>query len=210
LDDHRCRAYDGVDVFEALDSADLLVMMGMHWRGMVHPSAGGLPYRPMQLSHKLAFERHVASGKPLLLHHAAIYSYDDWPRFSQLVGFRWDWEKSSFVNITEYQVEIKPTGHPVLDGVENYTIVDEVYINIQVAPGFVPQDHAAATFENPHAARHNGHTLMQEAPLVFTAEGGRVPGAGRLVYLVNGHDMRAFSCPALRLMWINAVRWLLA
>ena len=37
-----------------------------------------------------------------------------------------------------------------------------------------------------------------------------VEGAGKVVYLANGHDLRAFECPALRQLWLNAVRWLMA
>ena len=43
--------------------------------------------------------------------------------------------------------------------------------------------------------------------MIITAEGGRVEGAGRTVYLANGHDLRAFACPALPRLWQNAVRW---
>jgi hypothetical protein len=46
--------------------------------------------------------------------------------------------------------------------------------------------------------------------MVITADGGRVSGTGRMVYLANGHDLRAFESPALRKLWANAVRWLLA
>ena len=46
-------------------------------------------------------------------------------------------------------------------------------------------------------------------PMIITAEGGRLAGAGRTVYLANGHDMRAFAAPALRRIWENAVRWAL-
>ncbi|MBN1964760.1 MAG: ThuA domain-containing protein [Anaerolineae bacterium] len=204
-----CTAYDGVQAFDALDDADLLVVMGMHWPGMDEEPPGGLRYVPMQSAHRAAFERYVTSGRPLLAHHAAIFSYSDWPRFSDLLGFRWDWETTSYAPVTEYDVQIKPTGHPITQGVTHFTIEDELYVNIQVTPGFEPESHAAVHIRSERTVRGNGHRVTQEVPLVFTAEGGRGPGAGRLVYLANGHDMKAFECPALRQLWINAVRWLL-
>jgi type 1 glutamine amidotransferase len=45
--------------------------------------------------------------------------------------------------------------------------------------------------------------------MVITAEGGRVAGAGRTIYLANGHDLAAFACPALRQLWLNAVQFAL-
>ena len=75
-DSYRCEFHDGVDAFDHLDHCDLLVLMGLHWTGMAP-----LVYRPMQARHKEAFERYVASGRPLLAHHGAVASYDDWPRF---------------------------------------------------------------------------------------------------------------------------------
>ena len=43
---------------------------------------------------------------------------------------------------------------------------------------------------------------------VITATGGRVDGAGKMVYLANGHDMRSFECDAMHTLWSNAVAWL--
>ena len=52
-------------------------------------------------------------------------------------------------------------------------------------------------------------TLCVQLSGWLTAEGGRVPGAGKLAYLVNGHDMQAFGSPEFRKLWINTIRWLL-
>jgi type 1 glutamine amidotransferase len=31
----------------------------------------------------------------------------------------------------------------------------------------------------------------------------------KIAYLANGHDMKAFECPAMKTLWLNAVRWAL-
>jgi type 1 glutamine amidotransferase len=207
---HVYQIFDGVAAFEALGDADLFVVMGMHWPGMAHPSSGGLVYHPMQEQHRLAFERYVAAGRPLLVHHGAIFSYPDWPRFQELLGFWWDWEHSSYVPVSEYQVRVQPTGHPIVAGVEHFTITDELYVNVQVAPDLAPTVHAAAYVRDDELPRGNGHRPSRGLPLVYTAEGGRAPGAGKVACLQNGHDMRAFECRALQRLWANAVDWLLA
>jgi hypothetical protein len=75
---------EGLAAFERLDNADLLVVMGLHW-------TGGGNYQPMQSRHQAAFENYVASGRPIIAHHGGIASYDDWPRFGELLGFAWIW-----------------------------------------------------------------------------------------------------------------------
>ncbi|MBN2470121.1 MAG: ThuA domain-containing protein [Anaerolineae bacterium] len=205
---YDCVIRSGVAAFEALDEADLFVPMGSHFTGMTAPERG-LTYEAPQASHRHAFERYVASGKPILVHHGAIVAYDDWPRFTELLGFRWVRGITHHPPVSEFRVRVKPTGHPVLDGVADYTIIDELYIDVQVMPGLTPEVHAAAYIPDDTLPQSNGHTFLREQPLVWTAEGGRVPGAGKVVYLANGHDMRAFAGPALQRLWLNAVRWLL-
>lgn len=187
--------YDGVDAFDHLTDCDLLVLMGLHWRGMATDGSGKLPYRPMQEKHKKAFSQYVSSGRPLIAHHGAIASYDDWPLFGGLIGFSWVWELTTHSPMGDYHVRVLPTGHPVLAGVADYHLHDEVYYNVQVAAEFKPTIHAEVEWDG----------LCR--PMVMTAHGGRIAGAGKVVYLANGHDMQAYQCPALRQLWSNAVQW---
>ena len=195
---HRCELLDGVDALEprVLDGTDLLVLMGLHWTGMTGGTPS-LPYRPMGESHRAAFERYVRGGKPILAHHGAVASYDDWPRFGELVGVAWVWGKTNHSPIDSHTVRVLGTGHPVVRDVRDYTLVDELYYDLKLADGLRPDVHAEAQWDG--AAR----------PMVMTAEGGRVDGAGKVVYLANGHDLRAFEAPALRQLWVNSIRWLL-
>lgn len=207
--DYACHSYDGLAAFEALDDADLLVLMGMHWAaGMTDDLGFGPHYQPMRAAHKTAFERYVASGRPLLVHHAAIFSYEDWPRFGELIGFQWQFDATRYAPVTEYQVTVEPTGHPIVAGVDDYMIVDELYVDVQITSGLNPQIHAAVYIQNEIPTEGNGHSRAKDVPMVFTAEGGRISGAGKVVYLANGHDMQTFECAALQQIWLNAVDWL--
>ncbi len=187
--------YDGVDAFDHLDDCDLLVLMGLHWTGMKAEWGGRMVYRPMQEKHQQAFRRYVASGRPLICHHGAIASYDDWPDFGGLIGFTWRWGLTTHSPFGDYTIRVRPTGHPVIQNISDYRVQDELYYNVQVAAEFNPVIHADVEWS---AVRR---------PMVMTAEGGRIAGAGKVVYLANGHDMRAFECPALRQLWMNTVNW---
>ncbi|WP_428938968.1 ThuA domain-containing protein [Fontivita pretiosa] len=191
-EEFACHKAEGLAAFEHLNECDLLVLMGMHWSGW------GREYRSPTETHRRAFERYVASGRPILAAHAAIASYDDWPRFGELVGFTWIEGISTQLPPAEFRVRILPTRHPVISNVSDYTIMDEMYQDLVFTPGLDINVHAIA--------EHDG----RQHPMVITAEGGRIIGAGKTAYLANGHDMRAFECPAMRQLWLNTVAWCLA
>jgi type 1 glutamine amidotransferase len=190
--EYACHTAESLAAFEHLNECDLLVLMGMHWTGWEGR------YRSPSETHRRAFEKYVYSGRPLLSAHGGIASYDDWPRFAELVGFQWVFGSSSHSIIAEHQVHIRRTGHPIVEGVQDFSLVDELYGGLQYTNGLNIQVHADASWDG------------QKHPMVLTAEGGRINGSGKTAYLANGHDMRAFESPALKQLWINAVRWCLA
>jgi type 1 glutamine amidotransferase len=190
--DFWCHTADSLAAFEHLNECDLLVLMGMHYVGW------GARYRSPNEAHRRNFQKYVASGRPLLSAHGGIASYDDWPGFAEMVGFRWPWDAASNSLIAEHRVRILNTGHPIVEAVEDFTLVDELHDGIQVTPGLKIRIHAEALLDG------------RQLPMVMTATGGRkVAGAGKTAYLANGHDMRAFECPAMKQLWVNAVRWCL-
>ncbi len=195
--DYECQSADGPAAFELLDNCDLFVVMGLHWTGMCEEWAGSMRYAPLQPRQQEAFEQYVASGRPLISHHGAIASYDDWPRFGELLGFTWVWGVTTHSPLGEHTVNVLPTGHPIVAGIEDYTLHDELYYDIKLTPGLAPSTHATALWDG------------QPRPMVLTAQGGRIAGAGRTAYLANGHDLQTFDCPALRQLWCNAVDWAL-
>lgn len=185
--EYTCEIGDGLPAFEALDRCDLFVVMGLHWTGS-HGTEWG-DYHPLTDRHKKAFEEYAASGRPILAHHGGIASYDDWPRFGELVGVTWVWKHSSHSPYAQHTVRVLPTGHPVVEGVRDFTLQDELYYNLAITKGLEATVHAEAEFDG------------RRLPMVITAP--------RRVYLANGHDMAAFQCPAMKQLWINSVRWLL-
>lgn len=194
--------HEGVEAFDHLDDCDLLVLGGLHWTGCApdkHAWPDGVErcrYIRPSGKQKSAYVDYVTSGRPLLGWHGGIASYDDWEDFGTLIGFRWDWRVTGHSAYQEWEVEIQPTNHPVLEGVTNYRLEDELYYNVQLTTGLDYQVHAYAKWPDRH-------------PMIMTAEGGRVAGAGKTAYLANGHDLRSTSCEAFRKVVINTLLWLL-
>ena len=207
----------GADAFEKLTDADLYVAAGLHWTGLddISSHIGSAPEPPIWASaqiekhpyipptdqQKSNFRNFVQSGRPILAFHGGIMSYDDWPEYRCLLGFRWEIGITDHTLYSEWEVKIK-SEHPVVRNVSNYRLSDELYYNVQVEPAMRAEMHAFAEFgsEGNRPAKF---------PMVMTGVGGRINGAGKTAYLANGHSMQTFECPALRPLWISTLNWLL-
>ncbi|HET7571436.1 MAG TPA: ThuA domain-containing protein [Gaiellaceae bacterium] len=200
----ECR--DGAAAFDDLDRCELFVGGGLFWTGM-----DGLPdtsppwpegidpttYRPLDESRRRAFVDFVASGRPLLAWHGGTGSFDDWPEYGRLLGFRWAWGTTGHSAYAGWRVEVEPTGHPVVAGAGSFDVVDELYHDVEATAGMETAVHAWAGYEG------------RRLPMVVTAEGGRVAGAGRTAFLANGHDMRALEAGDFCRIVVNTIGWLL-
>lgn len=200
----ECR--DGASALDELERCDLFVAAGLHWTDMDGLPQAGPPwpdgvaatsYRSPSPEQRRAFADHVAAGKPVLAWHGGTGSFDDWPEFGRLLGFRWVWGTTSHSAYDRWRVEVEPTGHPAVAGAESFEVDDELYYDVELAADMTAAVHAAALYEG--APR----------PMVVTAEGGRAPGAGRTAFLANGHDMRAFDAEPFRRIVVNTIDWLL-
>lgn len=187
--DFACHTAESLAAFEHLEECDLLVLMGQHWTGWEGR------YRSPSEFHRKNFEKYIQSGRPLLSSHAAISSYDDWPRFSELIGFGLEWKSSNASPVGEYPVQIRVPGHPIVEGVSDFRLTDEVLADVQ--------HRDPARTEVLAEVRWNDRSF----PAIRTMKGGRILGAGTSTYIGLGHDMGSFRSSELKQIWLNAVRW---
>jgi type 1 glutamine amidotransferase len=89
------------------------------------------------------------------------------------------------------------TGHATVREIGQYELEDEIYHTIAINADATPTVHSVVEWQG----------VLR--PMVISLEGGRVQGAGRVVYLANGHDMKAYQCDAMRKLWVNSAGWLL-
>jgi type 1 glutamine amidotransferase len=207
--DWRIETAFGADVFDQLAEVDLYVAAGLHGMELEEAlpaeawtSAGVAPHgytRPTERQ-KDGFRHYVAAGRPVLAFHGGIVSYGDWPEYGRLLGFRWDRGYTGHSRCAEWKVQVDTDRHPVVAGVRDYVVHDELYYNVVIPPELEVQVHARALFAE-----------WVTFPMVLTAEGGagRCPGAGKTAYLANGHSMQSMEPPAIRQLCLNTLRWLL-
>jgi type 1 glutamine amidotransferase len=196
----RLENRNGREAFEDLDDVDLFVVSGLHYTKMdaaVWPTP--MTYIGMTDADLAAFRSYVASGRPVLGFHGGVASYDDRPEFGQLIGVYWNWVTTAHTPVAVWLMEPGDVVTPITKGVEAFRSDDEIYYNLQLAGGLLnTKVHLRGCY----------HDL--KLPLIFTANGGRIGGAGKVGYFGLGHSMESVKAPEVKSLLLNTIKWLLA
>ncbi|WP_188896573.1 ThuA domain-containing protein [Microlunatus endophyticus] len=133
--------------------------------------------------------RYLASRRPVLALHSAASAFTDVPEWEAAIGARWIPGTTWHPEHGPATIEVR-TGHPIVDGADDFVIVDERYTDLRVA------DWVDAS------ALHRLDGVVH--PLIWAAEAdGR-----RVVYDALGHDVHSIRTPDHRAFLERAVRWL--
>jgi len=141
-----------------------------------------------------AFPAWVRGGGNLLALHAAPICFDDWPGWGEVVGARWDWDRSGHPPLGGMEVQVvarHPVTEALLDsGVDRFTVTDEAYGRMWLADDVEP-----LTVSRWDGADH---------PLLWA----RRVGEGKVVTSTLGHGAASFDHPSHRCILRAAVAWL--
>lgn len=172
---------------------DLLTVHALRWRMEVERYAHLRDAEGFDLTDADArvIADHVAGGGGLLALHTAVICFDAQPRWRDLLGAAWDWDRSHHRAPGPVAVAVTDVGraHPVTAGTDPFEVVDELYADLDRSPDVV------ALLEG---ARHD-----QVHPVLWA----RTHGAGRVVVDVLGHDPASLVAPAHRAVLGRAVTW---
>jgi hypothetical protein len=178
--------------------AALLVVNALRWtmtgpgtpeRYREQAAAEGVSPSP---SARAALTSHLRRGGGVLAMHTAVICFDDWPGYAETLGARWVWGQSGHPPLgPPVQVRVA-AAHPLVDGVRDFTVVDEVYGDLARAPGVT----GLLSAEPP------GHPGLAE-PMLWTRE----YGGGRIVYDALGHHPPSYAVPEHREILRRAIRW---
>lgn len=138
-------------------------------------------------------------GKGLVVLHHAIANYQEWPEYEKIIGARYylapkvvngvQKARSAYQHDVRLTVELADPKHPILKGLKDFEIVDEVYSLFDVSPSVRPLLKTSHPHSNPVIA--------------WTHRYGR----SRVVYIQLGHGPTAYSNPSYRRLVANAIRW---
>lgn len=136
-------------------------------------------------------EEHVEIGGGLLALHTASICFDAWPGWADLLGGRWAWGESYHPELGP--VDVEPTGvvHPITAGLPSFSLRDEVYTKLSIAPD------TQGLLEAPPGDGADPQPLLW----------ARTCGAGRVVYDALGHDVASMAHPVHARILARAALW---
>lgn len=129
----------------------------------------------------------VENGKKFMGIHAATVVDPENAKYIEMIGGR-------FVHHSphhEFTVKIADPGHPILEGMSDFKITDELYV-LDRTPA------AASIFLTAFWENH-------AQPMMYL----RAHGRGRVLYNALGHDQEAYENPNFKKLIIHSVKWLL-
>jgi type 1 glutamine amidotransferase len=123
--------------------------------------------------------------------HTASICFDDWPRWSEIIGAGWIWGTSYHPPRGPVSVKMTTAEHPITRGLQGFAFDDEAYSKMDLAPGLEPLAMVqAASQDTP-------------SPCLWTRDVGKA----RVVYDALGHDSSSFEHPTHRTIVQRSARW---
>ena len=202
-------AYDTtafVDLFRSMEQVRFDTLSQPHATGLLSSACVGqynvlvfydyVPEAP--LKDTTVYTRLAFRGMPMLFLHHALCSFQGWNGFVDLAGGQYimegnrelDVRPSEYTHDLDIPVKVADRNHPVTRGMEDFTIHDEGYRYLQIAEGVTP-------------------LLSTDLPECDTPLGWvNHCGESTVVYLMLGHDRRAYASPSFRQLIRQSLLWL--
>jgi type 1 glutamine amidotransferase len=181
------RAFKAQGVRQDVPDADLVVVNSGH--GEYRPISDG-PEDGWTEAYQTLRDYRARGGALLALHIASrsLEGLDEWPDW---IGGRWVQGRSMHPPIGETRVEVTTTDHPITAGLEPFSLLDERYCHLEIAP-------------TSRILLHHEYEGGRQ-PLVWAVESD----GGRTVYDALGHDVRSFASAGRTELLRREVQWLL-
>jgi uncharacterized protein len=146
---------------------------------------------------KAGYFRLLDRGIGMVFLHHSLAGNQQWDEFSRIIGGKYHTHRSNvdssrystFRHDIEIRMKIPRRDHPVTRNMEDFTILDEGYGNIEV------KDDVMVILEADHAE------CSEYAGWVNTY------GNSRIVYLMPGHDKHAYANENYRTLLKNSIRF---
>jgi type 1 glutamine amidotransferase len=127
--------------------------------------------------------------------HHSIAAFQNWPEYQKIIGCRFllkshhPGNESGYKHDVDLDVHIDKPSHPVVKGLKDYKLHDEVYSKCV----FEPDNTVLATTEHPESDR-------------IIALARKYRGA-RVCYIQSGHGPRTYADENFRRLLNNAIAW---
>lgn len=132
---------------------------------------------------------HLQSGKGLLALHCATICFDDWSEYRRILGAWWEWGKSGHAPYQEHMMHVKKDAHPIIAGMDDFSIIDELYTYPQITDTIEPL--ITAEWEG---ARH---------PILWVRQYRKA----RVCYCALGHGIETFENSIFQILLQRSALW---
>lgn len=200
LAEQLCRLGAAVEVSEDLERGlarlkdfDLLVVNALRWRMLgekYDPYRAAMAFSP-SVEAREAVRRHLSRGRSLLAIHTAVICFDDWPEWGDVLGAQWEWAISGHPPLGLVDIEVAEPDHPLVEGIRDFKVEDEVYGHLAQRSGLHPILRSA----------HGG----SDHPVLWARE----TLGGRVAVDLLGHGVASLQVPEHRLLVERLLRWCL-
>ncbi len=165
----------------------------------------------------------LEAGQGIVATHHALAGWPGWDEWADILGGRFfyapgtlhdvDWPSSGY-RMDRYQVEVVAPDHPVCEGVEQFELVDELYL-CPIHEGVVTPLLATDAEISPESMISTYHEVRfgEQRPAIGHPPGSRLVGWAKpaggspLVYLLPGHGPDTMRHLSYRRLIRNAVAW---
>lgn len=136
------------------------------------------------------------SGKPLIVMHHGISTFNEWPESEKIIGGRYvlapeaNHPGSTYKHDQKVSVKIANKSHPITRFMEDFDMVAETYGRVPISPDVTP----LLTTDNPDSM-----------PMLAWTHKYR---NSNVVYLEPGHGPSEFRNPSVRQLTMQSIRWL--
>ncbi|MCU0979958.1 MAG: ThuA domain-containing protein [Pirellulaceae bacterium] len=135
--------------------------------------------------------RFVRQGGGAVLVHFACGAFQEWPEFVRLAGRVWDPKLRGHDPHGTFRVDIVDSKHPITQGFPAFEVTDELYTCLAGDPPITVLATAVSKVD------------QKTYPMAFVLPYGQ----GRVFHSVLGHDVKAFSTPAVGELFRRATAW---
>lgn len=135
--------------------------------------------------------RFVRQGGGAVLVHFACGAFQEWPEFVQLAGRVWDPKLRGHDPHGAFRVDMVDSNHPITRGFPAFEVTDELYTCLAGDPPVTLLATAVSKVD------------QKTYPMAFVLSYGQ----GRVFHSPLGHDVKAFSTPAVGELFRRATAW---
>jgi len=135
--------------------------------------------------------RFINEGGGLMYFHFTCGAFQNWQGFEQIAGRVWNPKLRAHDPFQQFTVRIIDKDHPVMQGIADFPIIDELYTCLDGTREIKVLAEAKSSVDGRHY------------PMAFVFTEGK----GRGFHTVLGHDGRAFESPELTTLLQNAAVW---